>query len=459
MKTREHGKLLAARLAALGLMLLTQPVSAAQPAAENVLAGGRRLVDLTLVDARVPSPLAPLPRVVPADPADAVAMQDILDAAPPHSTVACNRNHTLILAAPVTIRKPLTLQGLNAKLPVGLSNSPLVVVEAEGVAITDFELTGNSDSVNQKDRCALLIVRAGNFRVERGLFVDSSKDGLMVDGPSVTNRDIVGGIVRDIVGRGCVRDVVSLGGGGLHGHRIRHVLVDNVRGYESRLRGAVEVSDGTDHITVRRVYAEKCVYALDVQDHRKPQEINSNVVIEDVYAVDCTHAIRTDNRANGHANLTMRDITAERCKAPLRLSNTRHLTLENVRILDHPAGQPALAISHCDGVVVRDIAIRESQHTGPAVLLENCNETLLDGLTITAATNTFASGVCFRASKKQTLSGLRVHHVSARDVATAGILLESSGQATLTDYLISDNLASVVDRIQGERGVVTGQRP
>src|SRR5262249_50695512 len=146
--------------------------------------------------------------------------------------------------------------------------------EAEGVTITDFELRGNCDSVPQKERCALMIVRAGGFRIERGLFVDSSKDGVMVDGPEVKDKDIVGGVIRDIVGRRCVRDVVSLGGGGVHGHRIRNVLVENVCGYDSRLRGAVEVSDGTDNITVRKVYAERSVYALDVQDHGEKLEIN-----------------------------------------------------------------------------------------------------------------------------------------------------------------------------------------
>ncbi len=382
-------------------------------------------------------------------------LQKVLDSAPPNSFVICNRNQPLILSTPLTIRKPITLQGLNAQLPKGLGKTPLLVVEAESVAITDFEMTGNGDSVPQKDRCALLLIRGGGFRVERGVFVNSSKDGVMIDGPSVEGRDIVGGIVRDIVGRGCIRDVVSISGGGVHGHRIRNVLVNNIRGYDSSKRGAVEVSDGTDNITVRKVYAEKSVYAVDIQDHSKPGEINSNVVVEDVYAIDCTHAIRTANRLLGHSNLTLHDITAQSCNAPIQISNTSNVTLQNVRVLDHPAGKPPISISDCNGVSIRDIAVRNSVHFGPALLIENCNDAFIDGLTLQTGTKTLSSGVCFLAAGYATLSGLRIHHIKAQNVTSAGILLERLGKAELTDYIISDNFAQVLDRIQGQRAVIT----
>jgi hypothetical protein len=278
----------------------------------------------------------------------------------------------------------------------------------------------------------------------------------MVDGPEVTDKDIVGGVVRDIVGHRCIRDVVSLGGGGVNGHVIRNVLVDNVRGYDSRLRGAVEVSDGSDNITVRKVYAERSLYAIDVQDHSKRLEINSNVLIEDVFAADCTHAIRTDNHPHGHSNLTMRDITAQRCTAPLKISNTSNVTLENVRILDHSSGKPPVSISNCDGVRVRNLAVKNATNDGPALLIENCNDTVIDGVSLQAGTSALSSGVCFRANKDKTLSGLRIQNVNARNVTTAGILLEQKGKATVTDYSISDNFAEVLDRIKGERGVIVG---
>ncbi len=391
--------------------------------------------------------------------ADGLNLQQTIDVAAPNSIVMCNRNQPLTLSTPLQIRKPLTIQGLNASLPENLGNTPLMIVEADGVSVTDFEFRGNCDSVPQKDRCALLVVRASNFRVERGVFVNSSKDGVMIDGPEVKDKDIVGGTLRDIVGRRCVRDVVSLGGGGVHGHRIRNVLVENIRGYDSRLRGVVEVSDGTDNITVRKVYAEKSVYALDVQDHGERLEINSNVLIEDVYAVDCTHAIRTANKPRGHSNLTLRDITAQRCTAPLKISNTSNLTLQNVRIMDHPAGKLPISISNCDGVSLRDVTVRNCTNEGPALLIENCNDTLVDNVSLLGGANAVSSAVCFRANKDKSLSGLRIEHVNARNGTGVGILLERSGKATLTDYKISDNLASIADHIQGERRIIKDNEP
>jgi nitrous oxidase accessory protein NosD len=134
-------------------------------------------------------------------------LQEVIQAAPPHAVIVCNRNRLLTLAAPIVIDKPLTLRGVYAQLPEGLGNSSLIVVQAAGVSITDFELHGNAASVKQEDRAPLLRIHAGAFAVARGLFVDSSKDGVMIE---AADKDLVGGVVRDIVGVGVIRDVVSI---------------------------------------------------------------------------------------------------------------------------------------------------------------------------------------------------------------------------------------------------------
>lgn len=264
-------------------------------------------------------------------------LQKVIDAAPPHSIVICDPNRQLTVSTPIKIEKPVTLRGLHARLPEKLSKTPLMVVTAKGVTIADFELTGNVDSVPAKERAPLLIIGAGDFRVENGSFHNSSKDGVMIDADILAAGDIIGGVVRDIVGHRVARDVVSISGGGRQGFKIRNVLVDNIRGYDSAARGTVEVSDGTDNITVRKIYAEGNVYAINVQDHKQPAQINRNVVIEDVYAVKCRYGIRTDNRPLGHANLTIRDVTARQCAEPLRISNTDNVVLSNVRVFDHEA--------------------------------------------------------------------------------------------------------------------------
>ncbi len=388
-------------------------------------------------------------------------LQEIVDSAPTNAVVQCDPNQTLTLSVPVTIRKPLTLVGLNARLPEKLGKTPLIIIEAKGVAVTDFELTGNGDSVDQKERAPLVVIHAGDFRVERGRVNNSSKDGLMIEGDGPLDEDLVGGVVRDIVGHNIIRDVVSISGSDGHGRLIRNVLVDNVRGYDSALRGAVEVSDGTDNITVRKVYAEGSLYAVDVQDHKQPGQRNRNVVVQDVFAVRCKHALRTANSRRGHANLTVRDLTAQDCTQPVQISHTANVTLENVRVLDHSSDKPAIQLQDCHGAFVRDVLVENIQGKGPALLFENCDDTLVDGFFLRGKTNHVAVGICFRFTKPGTFAGLRIGNVSARDVSETGILLESTGKdkGTLTDYLISGNLALVVDRIQGERGRVVDNLP
>ena len=388
-------------------------------------------------------------------------LQEVIDHAPSNSIVRCDPNQVLTLAVPVRIRKPLTLVGLRARLPEKLGSTPLLVVEARGVAVTDFELTGNADSVPQNERAPLLVIHAGDFRVERGQFLNSSKDGVMIDGDGSKDEDIVGGVVRDVVGRGVRRDVVSISGSDGNGRRIRNVLVDNVRCYDSAFRGAVEVSDGTDNITVRKVYAESAVYAIDVQDHNKPEQSNRNVVVEDVYAWRCKHALRTANTRKGHANLTIRDITARQCSIPVQVSHTANLHLSNVRLLDPEGAKPSIQIQDCHGVTLRDVLVENASIKGAAILLENCDEVLLDGFSLRGRTNSLASAVCFRLTTKETFSGLRIEKVSARGVTEAGIVLEAVGKekGTLTDYLIIGNLTSVLDRIKGERAIIANNLP
>lgn len=388
-------------------------------------------------------------------------LQRIIDAAAPHTVVRCDPNQQLCFSKPVIIRTPLTLTGLRARLPEKLGNTSLVVVEAKGVTVTDFELVGNADSVPQKERAPLLVIRAGDFRVERGRFLNSSKDGVMIDGDGSADEDLIGGVVRDVVGRGVRRDVVSISGSSGHGRRIRNVLVENVRCYESAHRGAVEVSDGTDNITVRKVYAESAVYAIDVQDHRQPEQSNRNVVIEDVYARKCKHAIRTANTRRGHANLTVRDLTADQCTSPVQISHTDNVSLSNVRIVNHDGDKPPIHLQDCRGVFVRDVLIDNISCEGTALLVENCDETLVNGLILRGEVRKLASAVCFRIRGNATYSGLRISSVSARRVTDAGIVLElhDEKEGSLTDYAIVGNAATVRDRIRGARAIISDNLP
>jgi hypothetical protein len=290
-------------------------------------------------------------------------LQALLDKAPDGAVVMCEQIEPLTVTRTLTIARPVTLRGLKARLPEKLGNTALLMVAAKGVTLTDLELHGNYDSVPQESRAPLIHVRAGEFRVEQCKFFDGSKDGIMVT-PDDGAGDIVGGVIRHIEGVRMGRDLVSLSGG-CGGQRIRSVTVEHVRLKKGYHRGAVEVSDGSDNVTVRQVHAEDAVYAVDVQDHgakqsgkAAPSAPNTHVTIEDVTAVNCKHVLRTANHDLGHSHLTLRNFAGTNCQEPVLITNTKHVRIQNVILSNHPeAKNPRITLRHCDDVEVRNVTI------------------------------------------------------------------------------------------------------
>jgi hypothetical protein len=248
--------------------------------------------------------------------------------------------------------------------------------------------------------------------------------------------------------------------GGSEGAKIRNVLVDNVRAYRSSRRGAVEVSDGTDNVTVRKVFAEECVYAVDVQDHNRPHQDNRNVVVQDIYAIRCKHAIRTSNTPKGHINLTIRDVTAERCRIPVQVSHTDNVVLDNVRVIDHDSADTPIAVANCNGLSIRNVTIMNTTCKRTALLVQDCNQTTIDGLVLRGTTKDLASAVAWLATAGRPLAGLCIHNVTALNVRQAGIVLAADRKGgTLTDFLICENLARVVNTMNATHGIVRNNLP
>ncbi|MCH8217015.1 MAG: hypothetical protein IH892_09610 [Planctomycetes bacterium] len=303
----------------------------------------------------------------------------MIDDAAPGATIVCDTEAQFELSAPLVIKKPMALKGLNARLPRGLGRTSLIVVDAVGVALTDIELHGNYDSVDQQDRASLIKIRKGNFRLERCKFYDSSKDGVEIS-PESGGTDIVGGIIRDIEAFRIGRDAVSISGGN-QGLRVRDVTVENVSLSKGYLRGAVEVSDGTDNIRVRGVYAEDCPYAIDVQDHRGRSAANTNIDIEDVTAVNCRHIIRTANSPRGHAKLRLRNFTGKNCEAPVKISNTKDITIDGLKVLNHQSQKyPPISLENCRGVHLENVSLETAHFADQPVRLKNCADVDLTGI-------------------------------------------------------------------------------
>jgi hypothetical protein len=327
-----------------------------------------------------------------------------------------------------------------------------VEIEADGVAMRDFRLVGNRGTVDRQDRAPLMRIRADDFHIERGHFIDSTKDGVMIEIPLGRAGDQVGGVVRDIVGRGNDRDVVSIdargGGSG-------HLLVEHVRCFDSPSRGAVEVSDGSDDVTVRQIYAVNSLYAVDVQEHSHEEAANRNIVVQGVLAVRCRHAVRTFNSPHGHTNLTLRDVTAQECPEPLRVRNTANVTVENLRVIGQVGDAIPVMVRTCRGVSLRDVVLQDIRSDSMGILLQDCDQVRVDGLTLRGDTGRLSSGICYRLTDGGSYSGLRITGVSTPSRGGPGIVLCAAGAAgTLSDYVVSGNACSVEDRIRGPRGVV-----
>lgn len=375
-------------------------------------------------------------------------LQQVIDAAPPHSTIVANRNREIEITRTITIDKPLTLVGLNARLQTGLTSTPILSVLAEGVRIRDFHLTGNGGSVTQKDsvsRAALIVVRRGRFIIENGETNNSAKDGVMIT-PLPEYGDIEHGVVRNVTSRGTIRDAVSIGGSGDKGYFIRHIVVENIRAYDCELRGAVEASDGSEYITIRDVYAESCRYGVDVQDHKGPGEINRYIIIDGLHVKNTYMAVRTANRDFGHDGLTIRNVTGTDwpadAKEPFQVRNTSNVLIDNVRLHGCPVG-PCMQIRNSDNVTIRDVTFVDGEHDGASLRIEDGNNVLIDNVTISGDAQP-QFGVVYRVSSNEIFSGLRIRNIVAPYVRQDGIVIENlSESGRLESHVLSDNMATV----------------
>jgi hypothetical protein len=308
-------------------------------------------------------------------------LQQTIDRAETGSTIACDPKRKMEISAPITIKKSVVLQGINASLPRRLGKTSLLVVKAEGVTIQDSEFSGNYDSVPQSERAPLVVLQVGKFKIQRCAFYDGSKDGIMITPPEgERGHDIVGGEVRDIKAFRMGRDAISISGGN-DGLRVRDVTVRNVRLERGYHRGAVEVSDGSDNVTVRDVYAQDAVYAIDVQDHGKPSAPNTKVLIENVEAVRCKHIIRTANGPRGHERLTLRNFVGKDCTFPVQISNTKHVRIEQLTILNHNDGKsPPIRLQSCDDVLLKGITIQSRAFHDAPIKLVKCSDVRVEDL-------------------------------------------------------------------------------
>ena len=391
---------------------------------------------------------------------DAAELQAAVDRAAPFSLLVADRSRPVEVSETVRIDKPLTLVGLHMRLKPGLAKTPILEIRSEHVRIRDFLLVGNGDSVTQSERAPLILVRRGRFVIEDGQTDNSAKDGVMIT-PVPEFGDIEHGVIRNLTGRNTIRDIVSIGGRGHEGLYVRHLVVENIRSYGSRLRGPVEVSDGSEHITVRDIYAESSFYGVDVQDHSREGMINRQILIDGVQVKDCVTAIRTANRDFGHDGLTIRNVSGERFRAddrwrPIHVRHTRNLLIENVRISGGPADAPWLVVENSDNVAIRNVTLVGASQEGPVVVVEDANNALVDNVVFTGEEGPDRA-IEYRIRADERFGGLRIRNVVASGTKSAGIALSNlSKSGGLDSYAITDNMATVKAELEANLRIVEG---
>jgi len=370
-------------------------------------------------------------------------IQEKINAATEYSELIFNSLDTFLITSTIIISKPLRIKGLNAELAENLGKVPLMEITAPHFTCTDFTLTGNAATVSQQERAPLMSILAGDFLIERGKLFHSSKEGISIE---AGENDLVGGVVRDIYGYGNMRDLVSINGG-YQAKKVRNVLVDNIRCVQGKLRGAVEVSNGTDNITVRKVYAEDCAYAVDVQDHENKDQVNQNILIEDVYALRCRFGVRTANIPNGHNNLTLRDITTDSCHLPIQASNTVNVNIENLRAINH-IGEQVIKIENCDLVNIREVTIEKETMSIDGILISDCNYVDVEAIVLKAIAKQLNNLIHYQLKDTKRCSGLFISKViSASDIKN-GILLSSNEKgSSLKDVIINNILVEIKNSV------------
>lgn len=367
-------------------------------------------------------------------------LQQCIDEAPAYSKLMFNPEQEYTITDSVVIDKPLTISGLRAKLADGVG-AVILAVRSRDVILRSVHLTGNAATVTQEDRAPLIHVSRGGFIIEDSEFHNSSKDGI-----EVSNLDadpIIGGVIRNIVGTGNMRDLISINGEN-DGH-INHLLVENIRCYNSELRGAVEVSDGTMNTTVRKIYAENSIYALDVQDHGYEGAINQTVIAEGIIAVNCRHAVRTANSPVGHSRHIFKNITADNCEQPLRISNIDGVHIEDVHIREHSGENPAVRVTNCDNVTLENIIINNSQSTGSGLLLQDSDNVFINHFHLSGGKNDH--GIMYNLTDGGDYQSLMIVNSIISGTSGAGILLGSENKSRLEIYQLSNNVAEVEDEL------------
>ncbi|KAJ8900704.1 hypothetical protein NDN08_000005 [Rhodosorus marinus] len=293
----------------------------------------------------------------------------------------------------------ITIRGVHAKLRDGLAKM-ILVVNGDGFTMFDCVLTGNRGTIYKKQRRSLLSLRGSGFHIQRGRFINSTRDGISIAQKAYSTTVIDGGVVRDIVGIGNDRDTVSVSTWDSSVAATKNIVVDNVRAYGISNRGAVEVSDGVENIIVRNIYSERNQYGISIQDHRDLDQRIRNITISNLSASDVVYGLHTQTQPEvQHSDVKVKRLNVERAYIPLSLRNVKRLRLDSVRvtgsvplestvyelldITEPPLNSSTMGvITNCHGLRMKDVYISTGASTTGALSIQQCENVKLRSLVL-----------------------------------------------------------------------------
>ncbi|KAJ8906829.1 hypothetical protein NDN08_003315 [Rhodosorus marinus] len=346
----------------------------------------------------------------------------------------------------IKIQKKLKLRNIRAKLKDGVGLTAIFKVLAEGVVIQDFVLYGNKKTVSQPDRMSLILVFRSKCIIRRGVFVGATQNGVLVR-PSENGKEIVGGRLEDLVGRGCMRDVVSISTRDAGKLKTRRIVVKNIKAYNSPKKGAVEVSDGAKNIRVENIYAEDCVYAIDIQDHNKGAlEKNSRIRISNVHAKNSKYAIHSQTSDIGHSDIVISNVRAENCNQAIYLKNIGKLSIDGLDSIGGKGQGNGVELDNCNDLTLKHVKFGSKQGSS-AVLLKNSSKITINDVVLNNGSG-FNYGITFIATKSKNYRGLTIEDTDVTAARTIGLrILELAPKTELGGIKLSNLRGTIIPAI------------
>eukprot|EP00189_Rhodosorus_marinus_P000994 CAMPEP_0113958928 /NCGR_PEP_ID=MMETSP0011_2-20120614/3812_1 /TAXON_ID=101924 /ORGANISM="Rhodosorus marinus" /LENGTH=797 /DNA_ID=CAMNT_0000970085 /DNA_START=683 /DNA_END=3076 /DNA_ORIENTATION=- /assembly_acc=CAM_ASM_000156 len=317
-------------------------------------------------------------------------------------------------------RDDITIRGLRATIRDGYPE-PMLNVTGDRFVMTDFELTGNAESILDGLRESLVYLHGNDFDIRRGKLSRASRDAIGIQPVWFSpNKRIDRGRVSDIVGYQNSRETVSLGNfplldfdTGDYGTEeerktvyVSNVHLENIRAYGSELKGALEVSDGVEDIVVKNIYAEDCRYGIAIQDHGVSEhESNNRVSVSNLVVFDSFFAVLSQTNPIPHSDISFKRVLARHCTRGMRMRHIARLRMDDVRILE--SGGPFLVsrgrslneIEDCPQLKIKDLLI--SGGGAQAVAIEQSSGVSLTGISLAEEpeVSNFNVGVQFMEEK------------------------------------------------------------